>query len=184
MSQRQPKSKPTWKDVKTRLSAFNQSALVALIQDLYNAGRDNQTFLHTRFGLNADALTPYKKTIDRWIAPDVLSSTQTVSISKAKQAMTDYKKAIGDPEGLAELMVFYCERSADFCASYGNEDEVCYDALVRMFEQALKTASTLPEESRESLWSRLQEVQEICDFGYGVRDFMADLLATYVSAAE
>lgn len=184
MTQRLPKSKPTWKDVKTRLATFDQTGLTALIQDLYSASRDNQTFLHTRFGLNGDALAPYKKIIDRWIAPDVLSASQRISISKAKQAVTDYKKASGDPEGLAELMVFYCERAADFCVSYGNDDEGYFDALIGMFEQSLKTAGTLPEEKRKALFQRLQDVQEICDVGYGVRDFMADLLAEHGSDAE
>jgi hypothetical protein len=67
-----------------------------------------------------DVLEPYKKTIDRWLWPDVLRKQDT-SISKAKQAISDYKKAGGEPEGLAELMVFYCERAAGFCSDIVNE---------------------------------------------------------------
>ena len=37
-----------------------------------------------------------------------------ISISKAKKAIADYKKAIGRPEGLAELSIFYCEEAFDF----------------------------------------------------------------------
>ena len=39
---------------------------------------------------------------------------QDTSVTKAKKAISDYKKAIGQSEGLAELMVFYCERAAGF----------------------------------------------------------------------
>jgi hypothetical protein len=81
-----------------------------LIQDLYAAHKDNQAFLHTRFGLGADVLQPYKETLDRWLWPDVLRNQDT-SVVKAKQAISSYRKAVGDLAGLAELMVFYCERA-------------------------------------------------------------------------
>jgi len=51
---------------------------------------------------------PYKVIIDRWLWPDVLTN-QVISIAKAKKAITDYKKAAGEPEGIFELMAFYCE---------------------------------------------------------------------------
>ena len=43
-----------------------------------------------------------------------------------------------DVSGLAELMVFYCERAAGFCSDVGYQDLGYFDALVRMFEKALK----------------------------------------------
>jgi hypothetical protein len=33
-------------------------------QSLYGAHKDNQMFLHSRFGLGGDVLEPYKKIID------------------------------------------------------------------------------------------------------------------------
>ncbi len=39
---------------------------MGLVQDLYAAHKDNQTFLHTRFGLGKDVLKPYKETLERW----------------------------------------------------------------------------------------------------------------------
>jgi hypothetical protein len=36
------------------------------------------------------------------------------SVSKAKKPITDYKKASGLPEGVAELTVYYCERAIGF----------------------------------------------------------------------
>jgi hypothetical protein len=59
-------------------------------------------------------LQPYKKAIDPWLWPDVFREQET-SVSIPMRAVTDYKKAIGDPDGLAELTVFYCERAAGFC---------------------------------------------------------------------
>jgi hypothetical protein len=38
-------------------------------------------------------------------------------VANARKAIADYTKAIGQPEGLAELMVFYCERASGFAAN-------------------------------------------------------------------
>jgi hypothetical protein len=56
---------------------------------------------------------------------------------KAKQAISSYKKAVGEPAGLAELMVFYCECAAGFCNDLGNQDDGYLSSLVRTFGQAL-----------------------------------------------
>jgi hypothetical protein len=178
MSKRQSKS-PTWTDVKAKLVGFDGAALLGLIQNLYAAHKDNQAFLHARFGLGEDVLEPYKKTIDRWLWPDVLRKQDT-SVSEAKRAISDYRKAVGDPQELAELMVFYCEQAAGFCSDIGNEDEGYFDALVRMFEQALKVANTLSANDRDDFVTRLNRVREISHrFGYGVGDDMDFLLSKY-----
>jgi len=173
------KATPSWSDVKSKLADFDRAALLGLLQDLYAANKDNKTFLHTRLSLGEDVLTPYKITIDRWLWPDVFKH-QIASVAKAKKAIADYKKAIGQAEGLAELMVFYCEQASGFSNDIGLQDEGYFDALVLMFEQALKTISNLSEGQRQPLWERLRVVHRICqNFGYGVSDVMGDLLAEY-----
>ena len=124
-------------------------------------------------------LEPYKKIIDRWLWPDVFRNQDT-SVSQAKRAISDYKKAVGDPEGLAELMVFYCEQASGFCSDIANDDEVYFNALVRMFEQALKLANALSVERRHHLVARLDRVRAIShEFGYGVGDDMDFLLSKF-----
>jgi hypothetical protein len=127
--------------------------LLDLIQSLYSAHKDNQIFLHSRFGLGGDVLKPYKRIIDRWLWPDVLRNQDT-SVFQAKRAISDYKKVVGDPEGVAELMVFYCEQAAGFCDDICSDDEGYFDALVRMFEQALKFANALSPDRRDDQVSR------------------------------
>ena len=180
MLKRAAKSQPTWTDVKDKLAAFDRNALVDLIHQLYAAHKDNQAFLHARFGLGEDVLEPYKKTVDRWLWPDPFRNQDT-SVVKAKQAISHYKKAVGDPAGLSELMVFYCEQAAGYCHDIGYQDEGFFDALVRMFEQALRSISTLPANGRDGLIVRLDRVREISHaFGYGVGDDMDYLRAKYV----
>ncbi len=169
----------SWSDVKAKLTDFDRAGLIGLVQDLYVASKDNQSFLHARFALGGDVLKPYKGAIDRWLWPDLFKN-QDSSVSKAKKAIADYKKAIGQPEGLAELMVFYCERAAGFSNDVGLQDEGYFDALVRMFEQALKIIRSLPEDVRPQLQDRLDAVRRTShNFGYGVGDDMDDLLAEH-----
>lgn len=118
-------------------------------------------------------------TIDRWLWPDVFKNQDT-SVAKAKKPITDYKKAAGQAEGLAEIMVFNCERAAGFSMEVDLQDEDYFNALVRMFEQALKTVASLAAPKRPPLWDRLDTVRRTSDnFGYSVGDDMDDLLAEY-----
>ena len=184
MAKRQPKSKPTWVDVKAKLAGFDRGALLSLVQSLYAAHRENQAFLHARFGLGEDPLEPYKKAIVRWLWPDVFRRQDT-SVSKAKQALSEYKRALGDPEGVAELMVFYCERAAEFSRDVSHDDVAYFDALVRMFEQALGTTNILAAEIRSGLLARLDRVRNTCHgFGYGVGDDMDELFSEIVPSFD
>ncbi len=173
------KTTPSWANLRTKLADFDRDRLLGLVQDLYKASKENQSFLHARFALGGDVLKPYKLTIDRWLWPDVIKNEPT-SVSKAKKAISDYKKAVGQTEGLAELMVFYCERATGFIVDVGLQDENDFDALVQMFEQALKAIAALPDWQRPPLWTRLDAVRRVSDnFGYGVGDEMDDLLAEH-----
>ncbi|WP_313953482.1 hypothetical protein [Accumulibacter sp.] len=162
------KNAPSWTDVKGKLADFDRAGLLGLVQSLYAANKDNQSFLHARLGLGEDPLKPYKAIVSRWVCPDVLRN-QDVSIATAKKAISDYKKAIGHPEGLAELAVFYCEEVSRFLDYCGMDNEGYYAALVRMFEQALKATLILPETQRDDLLDRLEEVRAAGQsYGWGV----------------
>lgn len=173
------KKNPGWSEVKTRLADFDRSGLIGLVQDLYIASKENQAFLHARFALGDDVLKLYKINIDRWLWPDAFKNQDT-SVAKAKKAISEYRKAIGQSGGLAELMVFYCERAVGFSDDVGLQDEGYFDALVRMFEQALKCIAAWPEVPRSALWNRLDVVRRIShNFGYGVGGDMDAVLSEY-----
>lgn len=176
---RKPKSQPTWSEVKAKLVDFDRSGLLGLVQDMYATSKDNQSFLHVRLNLGFDILKPYKTTIDRWLWPDLFRN-QDISVAKAKKAIADYKKAMGLPEGLAELTVFYCERAAGFSDDVTLQDEDYFDALVLMFEHAAKQVKSLPTEQHDVFASRLNIACQHCrNLGYGVYDDVRDILAKY-----
>jgi hypothetical protein len=176
---KQKKASPSWSDIKANSTDFDRAGMLVLVQDLYIASKDNQAFLHARPGLGNDPLKPYKASIDRWLWPNAFGN-QDISVSKAKKAIADYKRAIGRPEGLAELMVFYCEQAAGFSNDVGLQDEGYFNALVRMFEQTVKTSVKLAAERRDALLGRLDAVRHIShNFGYEVGDDMDVVLAEH-----
>jgi hypothetical protein len=181
MGKRQKKPKATWVDVKAKLTSFDRAALLSLIQNLYASDHGNRAFLHARFGLGDDPLCPYKNTIDRWLWPDAFRGQQP-SVSKAKEAITQYQKALGDPVGLAELLVFYCERAAGFCREVDYRDTAYLDALLRTFDQALKATGKLSGKVRKTFLSRLDDVKTIgYRLAYGVGDEMDVLFSELAS---
>lgn len=173
------KSVPSWSDVKTKLTHFDRAGLLGLIRNLHDVSRDNQAFLHARLGLGADPLTAYKRTIARWICPDVARG-QTASVAKAKRAISDYKKAIGLAEGVAELSVFYCECASRLLVDCGMEDEGYFTALVRMFDRALGAVMAMAPIEQRMLLNRLDVVRGGTNVGWGVKDAMDDLWAEHV----
>ena len=172
-------SNPSWSDVKAKLAEHDRAGLLSLVQDLYAASKENQAFLHARLHLGDDVLKPYKATMARWLWPDVFKNQDT-SVAKAKKAIGDHKKAVGGADEQAELMVFYCEQASGFSCDVGLQDEGYFDALVRMFEQALKNTATLSAAQRPALWARLDAGRRQChDSGYGVGGDMDALFAAH-----
>jgi hypothetical protein len=173
-----PKDKsasPTWADVKAFLLKFDRAGLEGLVQDLYAASKDNQAFLHARFGLGPDQLGPYKATISHWINPDPMKG-EPVSISKAKKAIADYEKAIGRPEGMAELAIFYCEEAFSFVEACSFESEKYFIALIRMYDRSVNCVVSLPLAERRTYVERLGKLRSRAKHvGWGVEDELKDL---------
>jgi hypothetical protein len=167
---RSKNASPTWNDVRAALLHFDRAGLRGLVQDLYTASKDNQAFLHARLGLGHDQLQPFKACISNWICPDVMKN-QPISVSKAKKAIADYKKAIGRPEGMAELSIFYCEEAFGFLESCGLEDESYFAALIRMYGRSLELVSNLPPAERATYLERLDKLRARGrHVGWGVQD--------------
>lgn len=173
-AKRPPRAQIAWSQVKAKLSDFDHVGLIALLQDLYAASKENQAFLHSRFGLGRDPLEPYKRVIARSLWPDW---NQPASIAAAMMAISGYRKAKGRTEDMAELMIFFCEQAAEFIRDAGLQDEDYFDALVRMYGRALAAVAALQNPGRAEQIERLRRVRELCrDIGYGIFDEMTMLL--------
>jgi hypothetical protein len=96
---------------------------------------------------------------------------QPVSVSKAKKAIVDYKKAIGRTDGMADLSIFYCEEAFGFLESCSIEDEGYFAALIRMYGRSLELVSSLPPAERSSYLDRLSKLRSRGrNIGWGVEE--------------
>jgi hypothetical protein len=172
---RSKNASPTWSDVRAALVDFDRAGLRGLVQDLYTASKDNQAFLHARLGLGHDQLQPFKASISNWICPDVMKN-QPVSVAKAKKAIADYKKAIGRPDGMTELSIFYCEEAFGFLESCSMEDESYFAALVGMYERSLEFVLSLPPAERPTYLQRLDKLRSRGrNVGWGIEEELNSL---------
>ncbi len=161
---------PSWKDVKTVLLTFDRAGLLGLVQDLYVVSAGNRAFLQARLGLGSDPLAPFKASISRWINPDLMRN-QRVSVTNAKKAIADYKRAIGEPNGLAELSIFYCEEAFSFVESCSWDDERYFDALIRMYARSVNCVLNLSAAERCSYAKRLENLKSRArHVGWGVEE--------------
>lgn len=176
-STKSPKKKPSWSDVKMAIANFERPALIGLISDLYAYSPPNKNFLHARFSLGSDTLKPYKKIIEDALFPDVMSNDD-VEITTAKKAISDYGKAVGDPKGMLELMVYFVECGANFSLDVGYGDEYFFAALERMYEKAIKLLLTLDEATINDFYDRFEElVTSTRDIGWGFHDTLGDIFS-------
>lgn len=165
---------PGWREIKIQLAGFDRAGLLALLKDLHDASLSNRRFLQARFALGEDPLQPYKIELQRWLFP-ALERGQDFSVSKAKKVLSDYRKARGDSQGMAELCVFYCEQVRAFLGSCGVDDETYYLALESVFSQALGYIRVLPESTQVDYLARLRPLLEASyDYGWGVHECLLE----------
>lgn len=141
---------------------------------MYRFSKENQVFLHARFGVGEDPLASYKKTIEECMYPD-LYGDKPVQIAKAKKAISNYSKATGDTLGEVELMVTFVECGNNFTVNCGDIDEVFYDSLNRMYRRVIEKVLRLPEEQQGGYEARLKEIMTSSSgIGWGYHDTLAD----------
>lgn len=174
---KRPKSKVTWSDVKSKLADFDRAGLQQLVANLYVFHKDNQTFLHARFGLGENPFEAYKQRIQAALAPDISRKRNAnISVAAAKKAISEYNKAVGDPLGILELRLFWCETAVKFSMDYGYGDVGYLDALALQYSEACIVLSALDEPLLEDTIERLTNIRDDAQMGYGIWDYMADTL--------
>lgn len=166
---------PSWIDVKKQITSCDKKQLIALVGDLYRLSADNKNFFHTRFSLGEDHLEAYKHIIQISMNPS-LEDNEMLNIKIANKVIKNYSKAIDNPQGEAELMVFYVECGNNFTLSYGDIDEYFYNSVLDMYERATETVQELPIGEQKDFRERLYEIMESASFiGWGYSDGLSGL---------
>ena len=169
----------SWRDVRAILSKAGHKDLLSLVGDLYALRKENQDFLHARFLKDASTLAPYKETIERYISP-AEPWKNPVKISLARKAISDYRKAVGDPHGLSELMLFYVECGVNFTLEFGDIDEPFYNSVVRVFSDGMRMLNQCDRDVIDKLLPRFADaVHSTAEMGWGFYDSLRDTFETY-----
>jgi hypothetical protein len=164
----------SWSDVKAKITKLDARQLVNLVADLYRLSKENQAFLHARLTVVDDPLEFYKKIVDESMYPDI-QKNKPIQISRAKKAIGDYRKAVGDALGEAELMTFFVEQGNAFTLEYGDMDESFYGALNLMYRRAIEKVCSLPAVHRDAFKGRLEAIMRSSDsIGWGYHDALRD----------
>jgi len=168
----QPKS--TWSAVKSTVLKLDRDALMALIRDLYDLSPSNRQYVDARLRLGQDSLIEYKQTVAECMYPDA-ERNRPVQISKAKKAISEYRKATHDVRGEIDLMIHFVECGNQFTLEYGDIDGPFYDSLLSMYGRAVETVVKLPESQQEPFRKRLLELTKSSDgIGWGYHDGLCD----------
>jgi hypothetical protein len=178
----QKSKKPTWIDVKRSIKDFESSNLIELVKDLYDLSDENKNFLYARFLAKSASLGKYKKIISDSLYPDIFDEEDDFNFEKANKTIEAYAKATKDNGGAADLMIYYVERGNKFTLDYGDINEAFYDALIEMYEKAVKAVRKLPKNKQETFRKRLEKIMKSADgIGWGYYD---DLCYFYYEAFE
>ena len=164
------KAGASWSGVKSKVTKLDAPQLVNLVAELYRLSKENQAFLHARLAVVEDPLEFYKKIIDECMYPDV-HKNKPIQIAKAKKAISDYSKAVGDALGEAELMTFFVEQGNALTIDYGDIHEVFYAAVNLMYRRSIEKVCSLPDASQDAFKVRLEAImRSSAHVGWGYHD--------------
>lgn len=160
--------------IKAAIRGSPPEVLAALVLDLYELSTDNRTFIETRLGSGGDPLQPYKERISEALYPDAVSG-KPIRIAEARRAVTEYRKAAGDQDGLLELMIYYVECGTACTADYGDIDAPFYSSLESMYDRFLNALEKVDPATKESYRARAEAVvHQTRRIGWGFHDYLAD----------
>jgi hypothetical protein len=170
-----------WSSVREQLKEWPQSALMALIKDLYDFSPPNRNFLHARFQAEETggaALETYRRKIIEQFFPQ--RGFGKLKLAEARNAIRDYRKATGNAAGTIELMLTFLENGNEFTLQFGDIDGPFYNHLASvlndMVQLLCQEAELYPQFRQRVL--RLEEDAGHLGWGYG------DLLCEEVDFLE
>jgi len=78
---------------------------------------------------------------------------------ESQEGDSGLQKAIGRPEGMAELSIFYCEEAVGFLELCSIDNEKYLAALIRMYGRSLEIVSSLPPAECSTYIERLDRLR-------------------------
>lgn len=171
-----PRARKRWSAVRKRLETFDRAGLLTLIADLYNATTENRQFLESRLLSETDALEQYRRTLIAAIYPDPFSR-RPISVRDASAAITQHRRATGDPVGTTDLMLSFVEAGTEQSVDLGYGDDGYFTALERKLDAIDDAFDGLPTNDQATVLRRLSRVRARAqNIGWGYGDYVADVV--------
>lgn len=165
-----------WSELKKEIVKYDHPKLIELISSLYSLSKENKRFLEAKIINDGNVIEKYRDIISKSISTEApwLKSHQ-LNLKNAKKAISDYKKATGNIDGVLDLMIHYIECGTQFTLAFGDIDEGFYNSMESMFENVLKLMSS--NNYSEDFLSRVKGVvKESQDMGWGYYDNISYML--------
>lgn len=137
------RKKPSWTEIKRKLTPMEQAGLIGLVKDLFDASPENRTFLASRFLADEDrgaALEEYRQRIIAHFFPK--RGFGDLNLREARKQITQYKRASGDVLGTVELMLTYVETGTRLTNTYGDINEGFYNSLISVLMEMVELLKT------------------------------------------
>jgi hypothetical protein len=169
-------NKILWSTLKSKLSKYNNIELLELIADLHSLSADNKRFIEAKVINNNDTIEKYRDIISKSINTDApWKKSHQLSLKTAKKAISDYKKATGNIDGIIDLMIHYIECGTEFTCEFGDIDENFYYSLETMFSNVLELINK-HKYCSEEITDRLNDIVESSGgIGWGYYDAIEEM---------
>ena len=183
-----PEKKPAkgWTAVKKHVAEWDKPQLLALLKDLYDAGKANRTFLEARIQAESGggaAIETYRARVVEPFYPK--RGDGKLNLADGRKAIRDYQKATGNAEGTIELLLTYVENGTKFTCEYGDIDGRFYDSLCSATDEfvglLIKTGPEAFKKVRERFEATVSKASHI---GWGFGDHLVDALDKLYSEFE
>jgi hypothetical protein len=171
-------TKGSWSGVKAALRRLDQSALSAVIRDLYDASPENRRFLHARFLGPGTEVEKYRALVLDAMYPNVFGR-KPVRLGEAQRLVRHFEQAAGDTNGTIDLMMTFVEAGTDLAADTGHGDEAYFRALEGMLSQAVQKIRGIATADRVRWHERLDGiVNRSATIGWGYCDATREIVAS------
>lgn len=172
----QAKTTSEWREVKIELEKESHKNLVTLIKALYDRSEQNRHFIQAHIFEGHVTTEAYKRTITNAIYLDTNDRNAHIEFSKARKAISDFKKANGDAKCVLDLMIHYVEvgteQTKGLCIDYGEY----YESLESMFNSIIKRLMGQDTQYADFFRPRLERIiKNSTRTGYGYQEAIQDM---------
>ncbi len=167
-----------WIAVRPQLASLDKTALLALVQDLYETSAENSDFIHARCKAGecgGETLEKYRAKIVEQFFP--ARGDGKLKLGEARKAIRDYGKATGNLPGTAELLMTYVESGTRFTREFGDIDERFYSSVESTLDELAALLCGAARALYPQFRDRLARVEQMADgIGWGFHDYIGDVV--------